>query len=103
MKHIEADISILVDMIDSLQEPYRENIIHWLRSCSHKPMHDLQTEIMSIINGLSSLEQEYFIHDMRVLLRKATCYFGMQDSRDEQSGRRRKASRGAQVFWTPLD
>ena len=87
MKQLEGDISIMVQMIETLQEPYRENIIHWLRSCSHKPMQDLKVEIRSFIDGLSSLEQEYFMRDMRVLLRKATRYFGVQGLRSAQPGR----------------
>jgi hypothetical protein len=103
MKHLESDISILVEMIDSLQEPYRENVINWLRSCSQGPMHDLQAEIKGFMGGLTSFEQEYFVRDMRVLLNKATRYFGVQGLNGARNGRKRGASRGVQVFWNPLD
>jgi hypothetical protein len=103
MKHLKGDISIMVEMIESLQEPYRENVVNWLRSCSQEPMHDLQADIKSFMASLSSFEQEYFLRDMRVLLGKAMRYFGVEGLNGARPGRKRSASRGVQIFWNPLD
>ncbi len=43
------DSTQLIDRIDSLPNPYRDNAIEWLEMCTQEPMSDLRLDMIRFL------------------------------------------------------
>ena len=75
----EKEATDLVEWIDSMQEPYRQNTIAWLRIYIRRPMYDLCSDINTFLSDLDPVVREYFLIHTRMLLKTAVHYFGVED------------------------
>lgn len=75
----EKEATDLVEWIDTLQEPYRQNAIAWLRIYIRRPMEDLRLDINTFLSDLDPVVREYFLVHTRMLLKTAVHYFGVED------------------------
>lgn len=71
------DARVLADTIDSLCEPYRQNTIEWLESCTRRPMREPRTDLLMFLYGLHPVVRESFLRYTSHLLREAVRYFGV--------------------------
>jgi hypothetical protein len=79
MRSCKREAADLAVWIDSLEEPYRQNAIEWLRIYIRRPMDDLQGEIESFLKELDPVVRNYFLIHTRTLLKTAVHYFGTKD------------------------
>ena len=69
------DSTQLIDRIDSLPNPYRENTIEWLEMCTQEPMGDLKADMLRFLEGLHpAVRRQFVLHTSR-LLDTAVHYF----------------------------
>jgi hypothetical protein len=69
------DSTQLIDRIDSLPNPYRENAIEWLEMCTQEPMSDLRLDMTRFLGKLHpAVRRQFVIHTGR-LLDTAVHYF----------------------------
>ena len=71
----ERETTTLARRVNCLQEPYRENAIEWLRSCTRKPMDNLHEDIESFLYELNPLERTFFIRNTDLILAAAERFF----------------------------
>ena len=71
-----SPVEALVERVNSLREPYRQNAILWLAHCTRQPMTDFQRELHLFINGLTPTVRERFVIQTRMVLEDACRYFG---------------------------
>ena len=71
------DARVLADTIDSLCEPYRQNTIEWLESCTRRPMREPRTDLLMFLHGLHPVVRESFLRYTGQILREAVRYFGV--------------------------
>jgi hypothetical protein len=74
----DKDLEVLIERINLLQEPYRENTLSWLRQCTDRPLLDLRTDLDGFLRELNPIIREYFILQTRMILKNAVHHFGMQ-------------------------
>jgi hypothetical protein len=84
MQSYQIEAARFVDQINSLQEPYRQNAIAWLRSCTQMPLDDLSTEITSFLLVLNPVVREFFILNTELVLQQAGKYFGLETEQEIQ-------------------
>ena len=85
MLSCQIEAARFVDQINSLQEPYRQNTIAWLRSCTQMPLDDLRAEITSFLLGLDPVVREFFILNTGIILQQAGKYFSLEAEQEIQS------------------
>ncbi len=78
MSGAERGAQILVDRIESLQEPYRRNTIAWLESLTQEPISNLPRDIHTFLEGLNPVLREHFILNTWLILDKAVRFFGKE-------------------------
>lgn len=71
------DARVLAETIDSLCEPYRQNTIEWLESCTRRPMREPRTDLLMFLHGLHPVVRESFLRYTGQILREAVHYFGV--------------------------
>lgn len=71
------DARVLADTIDSLCEPYRQNTIEWLETCTRRPMREPRTDLLMFLYGLHPVVRESFLRYTGQILREAVRYFGV--------------------------
>lgn len=78
MAIMEADQggASIVGQIETLPDPYRGNVIEWLRSCTQSPLDDLEEDIESFLSRLNPKVRDQFILQTNRLLDTAKFYFG---------------------------
>lgn len=84
MQCYQKEVARLVAQINSLQEPYRQNTIAWLRSCTQMPLDDLCTEMTSFLLALNPVVCEFFISNTELILQQAGKYFGVTSERENR-------------------
>ena len=67
----------LLARLDSLPQPYRENAVTWLQSCTRVPLKDLEGDMTSFLEGLHPIVRESFLTHTHELLDQAVHYFGV--------------------------
>lgn len=78
MMYSEREATYLVQLIDSLGEPYRRNTISWLGNYIQRSMEDLPKDIDSFLIELGPMQRRYFLNHVQRLLRTAVHYFGIE-------------------------
>ncbi len=62
------DSTQLIDRIDSLPNPYRDNAIEWLEMCTQEPMSDLRTDMVRFLRKLNpAVRRQFVVHTGRLL------------------------------------
>jgi len=79
MRSCKKEATEMAEWIYSLEEPYRQNAIDWLRIYIRRPMDDLQVEIESFLKELDPVVRNYFLIHTRMLRKTAVHYFGAKD------------------------
>jgi hypothetical protein len=67
----------IVGQIKSLPDPYRDNAIEWLKSCTQSPMEDLEGDIELFLQRLHPKVRDQFVLQTLRLLDTAMYYFGV--------------------------
>jgi hypothetical protein len=83
------DARVLADTIDSLCEPYRQNTIEWLESCTRRPMREPRTDLLMFLYGLHPVVRESFLRYTGQILHEAVRYFGVPEGAWEPMRTRR--------------
>jgi hypothetical protein len=81
MMYIKREATNLVKLIDSLEEPYRQNTITWLEMFVQRPMIELSKDIEIFLNGLDPVMRTYFLNHARKLLQTAVKSFSTETIR----------------------
>lgn len=81
MMYIKREATYLVKLIDSLEEPYRQNTITWLEMFVQRPMIELSKDIEIFLNGLDPVMRTYFLNHARKLLQTAVKSFSTETIR----------------------
>jgi hypothetical protein len=68
----------LVDRLDTLGEPYRQNAISWLQLCTQSPMEDPRAEILHFLTDLNPIVRESFVLHAGRVLDEAVRHFGVK-------------------------
>ena len=69
------DSTQLIDRIDSLPNPYRDNAIEWLEMCTQEPMINLKIDMIRFLGKLHpAVRRQFVVHTGR-LLDTAVHYF----------------------------
>jgi len=76
MQAWDWEAQMLTERVSALSEPYHQNAIVWLESCTQKPLLDLQSDLRWFLVGLHPIVRESFILHTRWILDEAVTYFG---------------------------
>jgi len=76
MQAWDWEARMLTDRITALGEPYQQNTIVWLESCTQKPLLDLQSDLRRFLVALHPIVRESFILHTRWILDEAVVHFG---------------------------
>jgi hypothetical protein len=68
----------LVDQLETLCEPYRQNAISWLQLCTQSPMEDPRAEILHFLTDLNPIVRESFVMHAGRVLDEAVRHFGVK-------------------------
>jgi hypothetical protein len=68
----------LVDRLDTLCEPYRQNAIAWLQLCTQTPMEDPRAEILHFLSDLNPIVRDSFVLHAGRVLDEAVRHFGVR-------------------------
>lgn len=68
----------LVDRLETLCEPYRQNAISWLQLCTQSPMEDPRAEILHFLTDLNPIVRESFVLHAGRVLDEAVRHFGVK-------------------------
>ena len=74
--HLDYGGASIVGQIDGLPDPYRNNAIEWLKSCTQSPLDDLEEDIEVFLKRLHPKVRDQFILQTCRLLNTAKFYFG---------------------------
>jgi hypothetical protein len=66
----------LVERINALREPYRQNAIAWLEQCTQHPLTNVAEDLFRFLDGLNPIVRDRFMFHTRVILDDAVRYFG---------------------------
>jgi hypothetical protein len=66
----------MVRQIESLNEPYRGNALHWLEGYLRRPITDLDKDIHQFVGALNPIVRDRFIVHTWLVLEDAVRYFG---------------------------
>ncbi len=67
----------LADRIESLREPYRQNAIAWLETCTQQPIENPRADILRFLSDLNPIVREDFVDYTFRILEEAVRYFGV--------------------------
>jgi hypothetical protein len=70
------DAKALVDRLDDLAEPYRQNTIAWIESCAARKFTNPQSDIRRFVDELDPGLREEYLFNMSLLLDDAVRFFG---------------------------
>jgi hypothetical protein len=73
LRHGRASI---VGQIETLPDPYRNNAIEWLRSCTQSPLDNLEEDMEHFLARLHPKVRDQFVVQTCRLLDTARFYFG---------------------------
>lgn len=73
-----AEAHLLVDRLETLCEPYRQNAISWLQLCTQSPMEDPRAEILHFLKDLNPIVRETFVLHTGRVLEEAVRHFGVK-------------------------
>jgi hypothetical protein len=67
---------ILADQLEDLREPYRQNAIAWLETCTQRSFRTPRSDLLSFLEDLHPLVRANFLHYTASVLQNAVRYFG---------------------------
>lgn len=76
MEAWDTQAKMLADRVVALSEPYRQNTVTWLESCTQTPLHDLPTGLSGFLVSLHPIVRESFVLHTRWILDEAVARFG---------------------------
>jgi hypothetical protein len=72
----EVTVPMLLESINSLQEPYRRNALIWLEGCFDHPIDDPETDLEQCVDELNPRLRDWLMFHAHKVLQGATMYFG---------------------------
>jgi hypothetical protein len=76
MQPWDREAKMLAERVVALNEPYRQNTIMWLETCTQKPILDLQSDLRRFLVGLHPIIRESFFVHTCWILDEAVSHFG---------------------------
>jgi hypothetical protein len=73
-----SPVEALVERVNSLREPYRQNAILWLEHCTRQPLRNFRHDLHQFVDGLTPSVRERFVIQTKMVLEDALRYFGEQ-------------------------
>lgn len=75
----ELRASELVERLNALCEPYRQNAIAWLEACAHERFTDVGPDLTEFLQRLTPAVRDRFLLHTGAMLDDALRYFGPQN------------------------
>ncbi|HEX9796643.1 MAG TPA: hypothetical protein VGA52_06590 [Anaerolineales bacterium] len=66
--------------IARLQEPYRQNTIHWLERCADRRLKDLSADLADFLGELHPSMRGVYVDNLQMVLEDALHHFGQAAS-----------------------
>jgi hypothetical protein len=80
-----AGVSRIVERVENLREPFRQNAIEWLRLRTRLPLANLQLDLDQFLREQDPFVREFFIKDTLSVLDLAVKHFGDADTQVSDS------------------
>ncbi len=87
MKIRGASVAGIVDRVENLREPFRENAIEWLCRRTQRPLSNLQLDLDRFLAEQDPFVRDFFIKDTLSVLDLAVTHFGDEDMQDSNCRR----------------
>ncbi|MEJ2550645.1 MAG: hypothetical protein P8Z42_05130 [Anaerolineales bacterium] len=82
MKIRGASVARIVDRVENLREPFRENAIEWLCQRTQRPLSNLQLDLDQFLEEQDPFVRDFFIKDTLSVLDLAVSHFGDGETQD---------------------
>ncbi len=82
MKFRSASVERIVERVDNLREPFRENAIEWLSRRTQRPLSNLQLDLDQFLEEQDPFVRDFFIQDTLSVLELAVTHFGDAETQD---------------------
>ena len=92
MTHHCAGVMRIVERVNGLREPFRQNAIDWLCVRTRRSLVDLPLDLDQFLNEQDFFVQEFFIKNTLAVLDAAVTHFGDRDKISVSDFRRRFSS-----------
>lgn len=76
MQPWDLEAKMLAERVVALNEPYRQNTIAWLETCTQKPILELENDLRCFLVGLHPIIRESFFQHTCWILDEAAYHFG---------------------------
>lgn len=76
MSAYRNEASKLIHWVDSLNEPYRQNALEWLRSCTNTPLEDPPVDLEHYLTKMNPIVRSWFLQHTSRILKNASSHFG---------------------------
>lgn len=87
MKIRGASVDRIVDRVENLREPFRENAIEWLCRRTQRPLSNLQIDLDQFLAEQDPFVRDFFIKDTLSVLDLAVTHFGDEETQDSNCRR----------------
>jgi hypothetical protein len=78
MSVYQKEASKLIHWVDRLNEPYRQNALEWLRSCTNTKLEDPPKELERYLMEMNPIVRGWFLQHTRRILKNAVHHFGIE-------------------------
>ncbi|HSR46495.1 MAG TPA: hypothetical protein VLL77_00785 [Anaerolineales bacterium] len=85
MQPWDQEAKMLADRVVALNEPYRQNTIAWLETCTQTPILDLQNDLRRFLVRLHPIIRESFLLHTSWILDEAVSHFGCRHAAAQSS------------------
>jgi hypothetical protein len=85
MKIRGASVARIVERVENLREPFRENAIEWLCRRTQRPLSNLQLDLDQFLAEQDPFVRDFFLKDTLSVLDLAVSHFGDGETRDSSS------------------
>lgn len=92
LRWTEWDSQTMVAKIESIREPYRGHLLHWLERFTVQPILELDGDLHRFFLQLNPVVREEFASEARRLLEEAVHHFGLRRAIPQFPGRQARAS-----------
>jgi hypothetical protein len=78
MSAYQKEARNLIRWVNRLNEPYRQNALEWLRSCTNTELDDPPKDLERYLVEMNPIVRGWFLQHTRRILKDAAHHFGME-------------------------
>jgi hypothetical protein len=78
MSVYQKEASNLIHWVNRLNEPYRQNALEWLRSCTNTELEDPPKDLERYLMKMNPIVRSWFLQHTRRILKNAAGHFGIE-------------------------